>query len=930
MKKIVASVLLICGVTAVKAQIVKKKDQDSLNSKMIEEVIITSSYGTHKLKEEVVGSIVTLTEKDIVTSQPYESIDKMIIGLTPGVQIVNNPELGKPVSINIRGLGSMVPISGFLGTSTQPLIVVDGIIMREDNPFQDAFFDGGNNAEMNINPLARFNSDNIESINILKDAAAVSLYGAESANGVILITTKKGRKGKPSYSISSQYGVSQSINKIKYLNGQQYAKLYNDYLKNNIATSPGHPWNGTDVNWFDVMNSNGDFFRTNFTVSGGGKYLTYRVGLDYSKNNESKVMNSLEKKGIDATIGFNYKKLNISLYAAYNNFYKQQPNTYFNFILAPDRAIYGPNGDYAESGNNGVPNPLAAANQNIVDVKNNSLLSSLNASYDLAKGLKLSTLFGIDFSEKENTDWKSGLNQSGQGNNIKGRSRLNTSDAFKWNWSMHAMYEKDFAQKHHTDFLIGVELRHNKDFKEVHNSNNFSDYSNYQYPWNSIGNYTYKTLTQINSGRSIFGQFNYDYNKKYFLSASIRRDESSTFGPDTNASLNGGIGASWLISKENWLKDSSWLSFLRLRSSWGVTGNSRIGSYRSSGLYNVYQSGFIYDFDYSYPNSSSPPNARLSWEKNEKWNLGLDFSFFKKIDFTVEVFRNNISDMITSREVPLETGYSTAEINGSSMYNQGIEFSMRGNWFNRKNFRWTTSFNISSVKNRVTEIQGFGEDFSIASIARALKLNVPTSAIWGYQWLGINPANGQDIFMVNGKPTDANQFTPNSDTYSIIGNSQPDLTGGFSNTMTYKNISLSFLINFEIGGDILVEDDIIDQHRILLNRNMSVNALDYWTGPGDTNAVNHIPKSNNRVIPNSTKFIYDNTYVKLQNINLNYQLPLSTIRNRFIKNASIFIDCTNVLYWYKEKSPEGRNGIREFRYMYPEMRTFSFGFKANF
>ncbi|MDN5424071.1 MAG: TonB-dependent receptor plug domain-containing protein, partial [Chryseobacterium sp.] len=504
MKKIVASVLLICGVTAVKAQIVKKKDQDSLNSKMIEEVIITSSYGTHKLKEEVVGSIVTLTEKDIVTSQPYESIDKMIIGLTPGVQIVNNPELGKPVSINIRGLGSMVPISGFLGTSTQPLIVVDGIIMREDNPFQDAFFDGGNNAEMNINPLARFNSDNIESINILKDAAAVSLYGAESANGVILITTKKGRKGKPSYSISSQYGVSQSINKIKYLNGQQYAKLYNDYLKNNIATSPGHPWNGTDVNWFDVMNSNGDFFITNFTVSGGGKYLTYRVGLDYSKNNESKVMNSLEKKGIDATIGFNYKKLNISLYAAYNNFYKQQPNTYFNFILAPDRAIYGPNGDYAESGNNGVPNPLAAANQNIVDVKNNSLLSSLNASYDLAKGLKLSTLFGIDFSEKENTDWKSGLNQSGQGNNIKGRSRLNTSDAFKWNWSMHAMYEKDFAQKHHTDFLIGVELRHNKDFKEVHNSNNFSDYSNYQYPWNSIGNYTYKTLTQINSGRSIF------------------------------------------------------------------------------------------------------------------------------------------------------------------------------------------------------------------------------------------------------------------------------------------------------------------------------------------------------------------------------------------------------------------------------------------
>ncbi|MFC3157954.1 TonB-dependent receptor plug domain-containing protein [Chryseobacterium arachidis] len=568
MRKVTASVLLICGFYSLKSQTVSTEKTDLLDTQSIEEVIVTSSYGTKKLKEEVVGSIVTITSKDIITSQPYESIDKMIAGLTPGVQIVNNTEVGKTVNINVRGLGSIIPFSGLPGTSTQPLIVVDGIVMREDMPFNDTYFDGSATAEMNINPLARFNSDNIESINILKDAAAVALYGAESANGVILITTKKGRKGKPTYSFSTQYGVSQSINKIKYLSGQQYAQLLNAYEKNNGKKDP-YQWNGNDVNWFELMNGNGDFFRTNFTASGGGKYFTYRVGIDYSKNNESKIMNSLEKKGIDASLGFNYKKLKINLYAAYNNFFKKQPNTFFNIILSPDEPIYDANGDYNFV--TGIPNPLAAANQNINNVDNNSLLSSLNVSYDLAKGLKINSLFGIDLSKKDNIDWRSGLNQSGIAGNNKGRSRRYISDGLNWNWSGNISYEKNFGSKHHLDGIAGLELRKNKDFKEAHVGQNFTDYWIYQDP--SLGKtYTYKTLSQENSGRSVFGQLNYDYSKKYFLTASIRRDESSTFGPDSNASLNGAIGTSWVISNENFLKGNKVLNFFKAS---GFMGKNR-------------------------------------------------------------------------------------------------------------------------------------------------------------------------------------------------------------------------------------------------------------------------------------------------------------------------------------------------------------------
>ncbi|MNK30241.1 TonB-dependent Receptor Plug Domain protein [compost metagenome] len=953
MKRSIVSILVIGGTFFANAQTKTKKPvTDTLNAeKLIEEVIITSSYGTKKLKEEVVGSIATITSKEININQSYESIDKMITGLAPGVQIGSNSELGKPVDINIRGLGTIVSLNNIKGTSTQPLIIIDGVIMREDAAFQASFFDGaGINSEMNINPLSRISTDNIETINILKDAAAVAIYGAEAANGVILITTKKGRKGKPTYSFTSQYGISQSINKVKYLNGQQFTDLINTYRRNN-TTGPftPTPWNGNDVNWFEELNKNGEFFKTNFTASGGNKYLTYRLGIDYSKNDEAKIMNTFEKSGIDASLGFDFKKLQISIYAAYNDINKNQPNTYFNSILAPTISIYDAQGNYALTGVAGITNPLAAAHQNIARMKNKSFLSSINASYQITKALKVSSVFGLDTSDKNDILWRSGLNESGRQTgsftldgvtyNRYGRSRINLSDSKKWNWSAQIFYEKKITENHHIDAIAGAEIRSTKDYKTAHIGSVFTNYSDYQLPWNAASyisntgtptyNYNLRNLTAENSGRSFFSQVNYDFAKKYYLSGTIRRDESSTFGPDRNASFNGAVGASWLVSKEQFLKNNQFLKFFRIRGSWGMTGNSRIGSYRSSGLYNVFFNGFVYEYDYAYPNPSAPPVKQLGWEKNEKLNLGFDFNFKQRFDLTIELYRNNISDMIVSRNTPLETGYNSAEINGAAMYNQGIEISGKAYWFTKKDFRWTTTFNISTVKNKVTELIGFGDQYSTAANARAQKTGVATSAIWGYKWLGINAQNGQDIFLYNGVPTDANQFSANQSTYSIIGDSQPDAIGGLNNMIMFKNFSLSFLINYQLGGDILIEDEIIDQHRVIGTLNMSVNALDYWTTPG-VSATNHIPRNNNQIIPNSTKFLYDNTFLKLQNINLSYRIPLEKKQNNFVKNASIFMDCTNVLYWYKEKSPQDKNGIREFRFMYPEMRTLSFGFRANF
>lgn len=915
MKKKLIIIGLLFSYISIKAQEKTTIKNDTIN---LAESVITSSYGTTAKKEDVVGSMSIITEDEIITAQPFESIDKMIAGLVPGVQIVNNSELGKPVDINIRGLGSMVSISGKPGTSTQPLIIIDGIYMREDGSFDAAYFNGTSTSEMNINPLARLSTDNIKSITILKDAAAVALYGADAANGVILITTKKGQKGKPKFSYSSQYGISTSINKIKYLSGEQYSQLRNVYENKNTK------WNGVDIDWFDEMNRNSDYFKTNFGMSGGSNHITYRLGIDYSKNNESKIYNYLEKKGIDLNLGYTANKFKANLYAAYNNFYKNNPNTYFNFILAPTFDIYDSNGNFRNTGTNGIANPLAAATQNKIYTENNSLLSSLNLEYQVYKDFKVISLFGIDYSYKNNTSWQTPLNESAS--NVNGRSRINKSDATKWNWSAQALYNKDI-KNHHLDALLGFELRSTKDNKKSFLGSGYEKFETIMQPWEGK-NYSNKRLTVESAGRSTFAQLNYNYQSKYFFTGSIRRDESSSFGKDRAVATNGGAGIAWLISNEEFLKYNAIIKLLKIRASWGITGNSRIGSYRSAGLYNVYQNGFTYGYDYSYPDTSSPPNKKLSWEKNEKFNIGLDINLSNRIDFTLELYRNNISDMIISREVPLETGYSSAEINGASMYNQGIEASIKVYWFKNKNFKWNTLFNISTVKNRVTSLIGFGDKFSTATLARAQKIGVSTSAIWGYEWMGVNPENGLDRYKVNGEILDSDKFTPTDNTYSIIGNSQPDAIGGFMNSIQLGNFNFSALFNYQIGGDVLISPDLIDKYSISVNRNMSVNAMNYWTGSGDTNAQNH-KVSTKAPIANSSKYIYDNTYIKLQNVNLAYQLPIKK-GTSFIDGASIFADISNVWYWYKEKSPKGQNGIREFNYIYPEMRTYSMGFRVNF
>jgi len=896
----------------------------------LKEVVITSSYGTKKLKQEVVGSIVTINPKDIAIEQPAIAFDQLLEGQISGVLIETNPELGKPVTINIRGQGSLTPLTG-VGTSTQPLIIVDGIILSEEIGLDgNNFFDGGkgNLAENLLNPLSRVGVEDIESFNILKDAAAVGLYGADAANGVIIITTKSGKKGRIRYNASAQAGFTTAFNGLKYLNGEQYQTVLNSYHTNNGDLNNVKNWNGVDTDWYDLLNETGSFHRYNFGASGGSSHWGYRANIGYQINDEAQKENTYEKLNSSLSLDYKNTKFNASIRFAPSLAIKNDPNKLYAFALPPNIAPYDENGDFTSFPTYG--NPLAVATQNKSESKTFAILGSLKLDYNILDHLKFSTLFGMDFSNKDEDKFFSGLNGSGIFNDgTLGRRFLRDRDTQRWNWNASLFYNTTFNENHVFDALIGIETRQEKVDFSYARGNGFDDYTTPQ-PVETAEKQDYESDSSENTGRSFFTQLNYNFDQRYFLLVNFRIDQSSAFGSDNNTAFNGGLGASWNISNESFLENSEFVDFLSLRTSYGTTGNSRIGSYRALGLYTVSDTGTGYN-GLNYANLTSAPNPNLGWETNIKFNVGIDFNFLNKFKFTTDFFRDNIIDQIVTRDVIVESGFGSAQINGAEMYNQGIEFSLQLQWFNNEKFSWKTNFNYTKIKNKVTSLTGLGSDFSSAESARSQTIGYPTSAIWGYNFIGIDPATGRELFNIDNQIYDsatvASEF--DSSNWTPIGDSQPDYYGGFINNFSYKDFNLNIIMSYTYGSNFLVDRTLYDNYRILSNRNISVNVFeDAWFNVGD-NAIHPTIANNNRLISNSSKYLFDESHIKLKSVSLSYNLPVNKYKLP-LKSLSFVLNGSNLHYWFKEKSPDGKNGVAEFRNQYPEMRSVTLGIKTTF
>lgn len=950
--------VVLLGMVTQEQEVGNKNDFTFYMEEAVDElnpVIITSSYGTKKLKEEIVGSISTLQAKDIAVEQATETIDKMITGQIAGVLVENTSGVGGPVKINIRGQGTLSSLTGAItGTSSQPLIIIDGVVMSEEYAIDSGSFDGsGDSAENLANPLMKIAPENIESISVLKDAAAVGIYGADGANGVILITTKKGKKGKTQFGFSNQLGISSAINRIKYLSGEQYTELRNEFLKNTTSDPNFTPvaFNGVNTDWFELLNRTGVYNKYNFNVSGSTSKFSYRTNVSYLKIDEPQMGNETKQLNAGINLGFNSGRWDINLMLNPSFVEKDAPNIFYGFAYLPTNAPYNADGSFAGLGVSGQTrgNPLAAIAQNTNITKTYGLLGSLNLSYELNKAIKLSTLFGMDYTDKEQDRYFSAENESGQFNgsftlngilyNNWGRRLLNLRNSTKWNWQGQVLFNKELGENHTIDGIAGFELSEDKGnfnykagvgFVNPNQINNVTDAIRDDDPTTplideSTNGQTYRSEISYNSRVSLLSQINYNYKKRYYVLGNFRRDQSSVFGDDTDVASNGGAGISWITSNEGFLKSNTWIDFLKFKVSYGTTGNSRIGSYRSKGLYNISENGYNGEIKAT---TGDAPNGNLRWEKNTKFNAGFDFNIFKRIELTVEYYYDNKSGLITTRDIPTETGYNSMQLNASSMYNKGFEITTRIKWIKNNAFKWTTALNISTIESKVTDLKGLGSDYSQANLALAQKIGYSTTTIWGIKWVGIDPATGRNLIEKNGKIYDAKTY---NDLYTIadwepIGDKQADAYGGFYNNFTlFNNLTLSVRGDFQIGGEFLASNLLIDQYNNTSNRNLSVNAYDYWRNPGDNVSQPAVTRS--PILPNLTKYLYDATYIRISNINLGYSVPL---KKSFLSSLAVFIDASNVAYWYKEKSPKGMNGIREYSYIYPQARTISLGVNAKF
>jgi TonB-dependent starch-binding outer membrane protein SusC len=903
----------------------------SRNISSLSDVIVTSSYTKPKRKEEVVGSIVSISNKELQTARPLESFDKMLEGLAAGVQVERSTELGTPIKINIRGQNALSPLNSSnvtnLTTSSQPLFVIDGVPIIEqrkgDEPI--AFL----NNEQLLNPIAGINPADIESISILKDAAATSIYGANASNGVIIITTKKGKAGKTKLNIGYSSGWSQPINKIKWLDGFQYHTLVKEMYLNDGRT----PFeaellagsNSINTPWFELVNRYATYNNIDIDLSGGNESTRFRLSGAYKKNEAIQKGNDYEQIQVRLNVEHSMgQRLSMSVSIAPTFTKKNALNLYNTVPIIPNAPSYNADGSFFKFTTLIVPNPLAVLDQNLDNHRGGSINSNTRFEYKILKNLTLSTTVGIDGLLNKQNIFDSPKNATGETKN--GFAQIYDRTSFGWISSTQANWRPVIKTNHTFDITTGFEAR-----AESINLLRGTGTGFTYYRLNELSNASSQTSAsskQKTSAISVYGQAGYNYKSKYNASISGRYDAASIFGSDVNSTVNAAIGVGWIISKERFLEKTTWLDMLRLRASYGTTGNARIGSYQARGLYSFSNSG------YNGAVSSSPssaPNPDLGWEKSFKTNIGLDINFLKRFNFTLDVYNCILQDGISPIPIPAQTGFTSVLANVGKTQNEGMDAGITAQIFNGK-FKWTSNFNIGYNKSTTLELKNKISLYGASTEGTVLREGVSTTSIWGFNFAGIDATTGRELYYdKDGKITPVNLLDRSPITGgSYLGDRLPKAQGGFINSFGYKGFSLTVNFVYSFGAKKLIENENENNGRNLNNRNQSVNLLDRWQKPGDIATIPKLSAIGNVLVYTSSKYVYDNSFINLSNVSLSYTLSDFITKKLRGTKITVFGNATNVFYWYKQKSPEGRNGIREYRFSFPEAQTFTWGTRIGF
>lgn len=922
----------------------------------LDETVVTA-YGT-STQQAFTGAI-TVVKGEQIQNLPNRSFDKSLQGLVPGLLVTSGTgQPGGGVSnFVLRGIATA---GDFQNGSTvrNPLIIVDGIPVTQD---QNQIYIDGTRTPVN-NPLAQLNPSDIETINVLKDASAIALYGSRASNGVIVITTKKGRKGTPTFSFRTQIDVaSRSEGKVKPLNQQQYLELLNETYRNTdpVYWTPAQiktdlltkfPYLVTaagDSSFYPGENWNKELFSTHaltisneLSMSGGNERSNYYLNLEYTKQD-----GIVKKTGYDRkSIRFNFEnspekwlKLGINTSLSYNvqdyqgalNGTAGGPISTMMSPLNPVRLLDGSLvlnykwGNVYSSGS--FANPVAEMQYNKYNNTSYRGLSKIYGELSFLKYFKLISSLGVDYTmteSKEKIDPRLyDISLSGTGGRIEERDARNanfiTTNILK--------FDKVFDVDHAVSVLLGQEaqVRTQKVLGVAVTGLAFPFYDQI----NSPGAVPLKQNGYSNKEalQSFFGQINYGLKNKYFLSASARTDGSSRFGDDKRYGLYWSTGIAWLVSSERFFRTTlPFLTYLKLRSSIGAAGNS--GAINAVTRFDALQAGRYAEGTAVFP-IITPGNQDVRWEQTFTWDAGLETRLLNdRVSITGDYYERNTSDLLYLTQLPQSSGYYQVLANIGKMRNRGIELSLSIAVIRQRDFRWEFSANWATNKNLLLKANTNLESFSTAELYNKEGENF--NSFYLRKWAGVNPENGMPQWIDSlGKPTE----DYNAAKREFVGKPQPDGFGSIINKFNYRRFELSLSLYYQYGYKIYNADRMVGDGYIPY-MNQDIRALDRWRNKGDI-ANNPIRKLNNNTGRRaSSRYLYSGDHIRLQNVIVAYNLPKVLTGRLRIDMLRVFVQGHNLALWskYPGQDPNNVNVGGTTGYVYPTQVSYSAGFNVNF
>ncbi len=922
--------------------------------------IVVVGYGSQK-KSDLTGSISRVKGEDLKLL-PTQRVDQALQGRAAGVLVLNTDgSPGGNTVIRVRGTNS---ING----DNSALIVIDGL-------------QGGNLNSLNPNDIA--------SIEVLKDASATAIYGSQGANGVILITTKTGRTGKPVVNYINDFSVSSLNNRPHLLNAADYAREINKVrLAANAGSTPEPIFSESQIDsfarvggtdWIDAVYRKGIIQNNQLSISGGSEKVSYLLSGGYL-NQQGILRNSGYKRytvranlkgeitshvNFGVNIAWSKENTNTPLFGGATDYAGNPIAGVIRF--SPTIPVYDSAGNYSKAAlryaNPTLWNPVASAVEPIIDNATNRI--NLNAFLDfrILEGLTLrvsggATIVNINNYNFYNTKTTQGLSKNGSGgvyaetNNYFQNSNILT-------------YDKTINRNHFTITAV-AEQKFTKDFSSTINASNFADEATGVYDLGGASVVTSSSAYYERVINSYLGRINYVFDNKYLLTASMRADGSSVFGADNKWGYFPSGSVAWRASEEKFIKDLNIFSDLKIRASYGITGNQAINPYQT--LAHI-SSGYTYPYFGTEATDlgfyiSSTSNPHLKWEKTAQADIGVDLALFNgRLTFTADYYNKLTSDLLIARDLPTYSGLSTIIDNVGSIRNKGVEFAIGGDPFSGK-FSWNTNLNISANRATVVDLgevdripftSGGSGGQGVGSAFMFLVKGQPYGEMLGYKYLGVwKTKEASEAAQYGQLPGDPRYFDVNGDDVinaqdeTVIGNSQPKFIFGWSNRLSYGNFDLNILIQGSKGND------LFNITRIALESPGGTGAaiLNRWSPDNENSSIPAIIDQQTRAnsglsskvkIPSTSanrtsRWVEDASYARLKNITLGYNLPASAVRNIHLTNLRVYASATNLLTItkYSGSDPEvssytGNDAQlgSDFN-VYPQSRTFNIGVNISF